>query len=416
MPPLVSVVLPSYGHAGFVEQAIRSVLDQTLSDLELIVIDDASLDRSWARIEQVADPRLKAVRNCSNKGAHVTLNLGLAMAEGEYVAILNSDDLFSQDRLERMLDAMRAEGASFAFSDVCWIDHNGQALSSQHSRVVNYQHLSSWCRVRNPANWFLAGNPAITTSNFLFRRELIDGLHEFPPLRYTHDWASLLHFAATGRMLWLHEPLLSYRVHAANTLNESDAWRHIHENAWVQTLALKLLPDICHAQGFDINSDQEREELLKSWLRNASGPPLVTLLYLVAAAAFQPLGSSSTQEFLRYVQQLPTGWFAERIGLVSGLSVRLFQSLADLEGVVNTVDAQATLLEERYVAMEEMGQEIRRRDQRIDSIQADLNDLAGQHQALEAYVAKLQSHPLFRATRAVKQALRILISPLRRAA
>jgi glycosyltransferase involved in cell wall biosynthesis len=76
-----------------------SVLAQTLGDLELIVIDDASRDGTWDAIQSIRDPRLRAFRHKDNQGAHVTLNEGLGLASGDFLAILNSDDAFHPERL-----------------------------------------------------------------------------------------------------------------------------------------------------------------------------------------------------------------------------------------------------------------------------------------------------------------------------
>ena len=99
--PMVSVIMPVYNHAGFVAAAISSVLQQTGVELELIVIDDASTDNSWESIAAFSDSRLHRLRHEHNLGAHATLNEGLRQARGEWLAIINSDDLFHPARLQR---------------------------------------------------------------------------------------------------------------------------------------------------------------------------------------------------------------------------------------------------------------------------------------------------------------------------
>ncbi|MBV9358882.1 MAG: glycosyltransferase family 2 protein, partial [Chloroflexi bacterium] len=106
LTPLVSVVIPSYNHARFVGQAIWSVEQQTYPHVELVVVDDGSSDGSGRLIErQLADSHLARVfyREHPNLGAAATIDRGVMLSSGEYVAILNSDDTFTPDRVERLM-------------------------------------------------------------------------------------------------------------------------------------------------------------------------------------------------------------------------------------------------------------------------------------------------------------------------
>src|SRR5262245_3452772 len=103
----VSVLLPSYNHEAFIGEAVASVLEQTLSDLELIIVDDGSTDGSWAAIERFDDARIVRHRQ-ENRGAHAALNKAseLASRESELVAILNSDDVWDPRWLEAASSAL----------------------------------------------------------------------------------------------------------------------------------------------------------------------------------------------------------------------------------------------------------------------------------------------------------------------
>ena len=109
--PRVSVVIPSYNHAAFVAEAVRSVLAQTLADLELVVVDDGSTDDSLAVLRGLADPRLQVHRQV-NQGAHAAINVGLARARGDVLAVLNSDDAYQSRRLARAVAALDSEPSS----------------------------------------------------------------------------------------------------------------------------------------------------------------------------------------------------------------------------------------------------------------------------------------------------------------
>jgi glycosyltransferase involved in cell wall biosynthesis len=109
--PAFSVVIPTYGRARFLEEAVASVLAQTVGDLECIVVDDASPEAA----ELAPDPRLRVVRRSENGGPAAARNSGLAVAEGEFIAFLDDDDLFAPDRLEIAL-----EGLANAPLATCW--------------------------------------------------------------------------------------------------------------------------------------------------------------------------------------------------------------------------------------------------------------------------------------------------------
>ena len=345
MSPVVSVLLPSYNHARYLRAAIDSVLAQSLDALELIIIDDASADESWSIIEAIDDPHVKASRHDTNAGAHATLNEALAQAGGEFVAILNSDDIYSPGRLQRIVDEMRAHDAGFAFSDLRFIDDAGTPCPD-HERARDYRDACAWCAPRPATDWFLSGNLAVTTSNFVFRRSLAGEIGEFRPLRYTHDWAWALEAAARTPLVWLRgEALLDYRVHPSNTLSEGDRWRHIHENAFIQIVAIARIDRIMQAQG----DQRPIDDPICALLKNPSGPPAVTLALLLRAL-------HGADEAALQADTVPTDgrWWAEQLSACTALDRRTFASVGEIARLAHRADTQAEMLEQRWQAMERM--------------------------------------------------------------
>ena len=228
MSPLVSVILPSYNHASYIGEAIKSVLQQSHKDFELIVVDDGSVDNSLEVVKGYSDKRVRIIEQ-SNKGAHNAINRGLSLAKGEYLTILNSDDRYSPDRFERVLQVLQSSGIDFCFSNVEMID----ATSNQYRgwRFDHYQELCTECR-EVTGNVFLVANPAFTTSNFFFTRKAYEHVGEFYSLRYTHDWNWILRYSAEFKYIWLDELLMDYRVHDSNTLLESAVWNHLFEDSY----------------------------------------------------------------------------------------------------------------------------------------------------------------------------------------
>lgn len=124
--PLVSVIIPAYNSEKTIRQTIESVLNQTLSDFELIVINDGSQDATLDIVSSIADPRLK-VYSYANAGGAVSRNRGFSHSSGEFIAFLDADDLWTPDKLEAQLKALQANPqAAVAYSWLDSIDESNQ--------------------------------------------------------------------------------------------------------------------------------------------------------------------------------------------------------------------------------------------------------------------------------------------------
>ena len=97
--PRVSVVIPVYGVEQFVEVCVRSVLEQSYEDFEVIIVNDKSPDRSLEICEAIKDPRIRIVTHLENRGLAGARNTGIRHARGEYIAMLDSDDLWKKNKL-----------------------------------------------------------------------------------------------------------------------------------------------------------------------------------------------------------------------------------------------------------------------------------------------------------------------------
>jgi glycosyltransferase involved in cell wall biosynthesis len=215
----VSVVVPLYNHAAFIGEAIDSILAQGALVREVIVIDDGSTDESAAVMQGLAgrDARIRFLRQ-ENRGAHATLNRGIGLCRGTFCAILNSDDVYTQDRLARLVGALRDEaGADIAASGIGFIDGAGQAMENEWYRAARAAFEGGTALDLALLN----GNFLMTTSNIVFRRAAWPKLGGFAPLRYAHDLDWLLRALAHGhRIRVLPDDLLRYRTHGSNTIAE----------------------------------------------------------------------------------------------------------------------------------------------------------------------------------------------------
>lgn len=221
----VSVIIPAYNHERFVGAAIESVLNQAYQEFELIVINDGSTDRTGEVIKSFKDERI-TYRSQENQDAYNTINRGLEMATGEYVAILNSDDVYAADRLERLVIEQQKTGAHCLFTDVIPISDDDVEFSDPefgwnvwHRKNRDFFKMSGDLYVA-----FLNGNFMVTTSNLFMTAEAVAKVGKFCSLRYLHDYDYIFRvmLAYPGQVRYIaDEKLLYYRIHSGNTLSEA---------------------------------------------------------------------------------------------------------------------------------------------------------------------------------------------------
>ena len=115
--PLVSVIIPAYNAEPFLRETIESVLSQTVSDWQMLVIDDGSSDNTQKIVTEFAqkDPRIQLVVNESNMGVAKTRNRGMELCRGKYVALLDSDDYWKPQLLEKMIARAEETGADIIY-------------------------------------------------------------------------------------------------------------------------------------------------------------------------------------------------------------------------------------------------------------------------------------------------------------
>lgn len=186
---LISVVMPNYNGYRFVEQAINSVLNQTYQNFELIVVDDCSNDDSLSLIEHKAqsDNRIRVIALEHNVGVANARNVGIKEAKGEYIALLDNDDLWTEDKLERQL-ALAQKGADIVYCSYDFIDEQNNSIKKPF--VVPQQ---------TNFNKMLASS-VISCSTSFIKTKLMQA-HPFNPGFYHEDyvlWMELLRVCPTA--------------------------------------------------------------------------------------------------------------------------------------------------------------------------------------------------------------------------
>ncbi|MEI8182896.1 MAG: glycosyltransferase [Desulfomonile sp.] len=229
--PLVSVVMPSYNHERYVGEAIESVLAQSVDDFEIIIIDDGSSDGSVNVVKKFSDTRIRLyVQN--NQGAHNALNRGATLASAPWIVILNSDDRFHPDKLEKHLEVhARHPNLDASVSRVRYITEGGDPVNKYGYLAVRYEQCKQ-VRLEHDSLFasLLVVNHLITTSCLFINREVFQTIGGFIPLRYVHDWFMFLTLAARGRLHVIEEELTDYRRHRGNTIVEDDDRGRVEDN------------------------------------------------------------------------------------------------------------------------------------------------------------------------------------------
>ncbi len=147
----VSVVMPVYNAAATVEASMRSVLEQSHQDVELVVVDDGSHDDSWERVSRIAanDARVVPLRQ-ANGGVAAARNTGIEAASGEYIAFLDSDDRWAPTKLATQLAWMRQQDARVAYAAYERVDEAGRRLSLVNPpAAVDYRDMLKSNRIGN---------------------------------------------------------------------------------------------------------------------------------------------------------------------------------------------------------------------------------------------------------------------------
>ncbi|GBC96930.1 Putative glycosyltransferase EpsE [bacterium HR16] len=236
--PLVSVVLTSYNHAVYLPQAIESALGQTLGDIEIVAIDDASTDGSPEILQRYAD-RIRVVLHETNRGTYATLNEGIALTGAPYIAILNSDDVWLPDKLQKQVAVMESDPRiGLVHTGFGVIDAQGNPIEG-NPRGIRFHP--------NPQGDLLAElltRNLFITSSVLFRRECIERCGRFEEHLFgMGDWDLWLRIAEHYSIGYVPEPLTLYRLHGQNTMYQSE--RMLADDLWIHEERIrKRIPDL----------------------------------------------------------------------------------------------------------------------------------------------------------------------------
>ncbi len=218
--PLVSIVTANFNGARFLAASLRSVLEQTLKDIELIIVDDASTDQSVEVIRRVTagDPRVRVFVQECNGGPAAARNRGLEHARGRWIAVFDTDDLMADDRLERLVARGEEDGADLVVDNLMVFDERG--LPAARPLLPLRTHLTPrWITLADyiAASRMYARSPSFGYLKPLFRAESLGPLRYRETLRIGEDYDLVLRMLLAGAAMRLEPlPLYRYRKHGGS--------------------------------------------------------------------------------------------------------------------------------------------------------------------------------------------------------
>lgn len=195
---LVSIIMPSYNTASYIKDSIKSVLNQTYDNWELIIVDDCSSDNTDEVLAEIDDPRIRVYKNEVNSGAAISRNRALKEAKGQWIAFLDSDDIWMPEKLEKQIAFMTDNGYHFSYTDYVEIDNNGNETGVYVTgpKKITMTGMFNYC-------W-----PGCLTvmydANFI-------GLIQIENIRKNNDYAMWLKICKKANCFLLDECLAQYR-------------------------------------------------------------------------------------------------------------------------------------------------------------------------------------------------------------
>lgn len=225
---LVSIIIPVYNAAKFLDRTLQSIFLQTYKNIEIVLVDDCSKDNSAEIIANYipGHPEIIYHRLDKNMGAAVARNKALELAKGRYIAFLDSDDEWLPEKLEKQLALMREKKVVFTYTAIEMIDEQGSVIKGKR-------------KVRETIDYsFLLRNTMIATSSVVVDRYLL-GDFRMPLRRSGQDYATWLQLLRNGMVAYgINEALARYRV-SRNSLS-SNKFKSIKQVWEIQTQNEKI--------------------------------------------------------------------------------------------------------------------------------------------------------------------------------
>lgn len=213
MEELVSIITPTYNCGKYIGETIESVIAQTYQNWEMIIVDDCSTDDTNSIVNNYKDERIKYFKNIVNCGAAETRNRALREAKGEWIAFLDSDDLWSSDKLEKQVSFMKANNYFFSYHNFEKIDENSNRLDI----------LVTGPKIVTKKKMYNYGYPGCLT--FMYNAKKF-GLIQIKDIKKNNDYAILLKLCKIDNCYLLNENLAQYRIRKVS-ISHDKLWKKL---------------------------------------------------------------------------------------------------------------------------------------------------------------------------------------------
>lgn len=203
----VSVIVPMHNSEKYIEECIKSILNQTYKNIEIIVIDDNSTDKSMEILKSFSDTRLKILQSSQNLGAANARNKGIDEAKGEYICFIDSDDYWVLDKIEKQVKFLEENDYIFIYADYAYLRTNGTTHIAHVPKSIGYEEALK--------------NTTIFTSTVMFNMNYLTKTDIYMPnIKRGQDTATWWSVLKKGiRAYAINEVLAYYRVGEKSSLS-----------------------------------------------------------------------------------------------------------------------------------------------------------------------------------------------------
>lgn len=291
--PLVSVLIPAYNHENYIQETIESIINQTYPNIELIILDDGSKDKTWEKITELkpkCENRFVKIHfeTKQNEGTCMTLNKLLKLSSGEFVYIIASDDLAKPQAIEKEVKFLQDNpDYALAVGDNEYVDSMGkQIFRTQKAFTSNIKNakyktvkefLSSKLKIDFLSDDFGSYKTLYKENyipnGYLIRKNIFETIGNFTKNAPLEDFWLMLQISKYKKMKYIDEILFSYRIHNTNTIGNSTRMRELTTKTrnYEQKLLEKYL------------TNHKNDELLKIYNEGIcyyqTGIPNILMLY-----------------------------------------------------------------------------------------------------------------------------------------
>lgn len=234
--PKVTVIIATYNAIAYLPNTVDSVIQQTFTDFEVLIVDDGSTDETVEWVSKLVDPRVRLISQ-ANQGVAVARNQGIANAQGEYVAFLDADDLWEPTKLEKQVKCLEENPqVGLVNTSIVNIDEQGKPLGAVNAPDVE----------GNVLNYIVEENLILCGSAPMVRSSCLEAVQGFDQkLMSAEDWDLWIRLAARYDFAVIKEPLVLYRQHLNSKSNNIE--RHLKHRLKVidktfETVAINLQP------------------------------------------------------------------------------------------------------------------------------------------------------------------------------